>query len=264
MGELIFLKLGGSLITDKTGVEALRPGVLARVAGEVQEVLSKRPDLHLVLGHGSGSFGHVPAAKYGTRRGVRLPEEWRGFADVSDAAARLNAIVRESFLQAGVPVLTLQPSATVRCRDGTILALETGPVRAALQAHLIPLVYGDVAFDDERGGTIVSTEELLATLVPEFHPTWLLLAGQTGGVYDGQGKIIPSITPANFREIRGALGGSGGTDVTGGMASKVRTMLDLVQDHQELSIRIFSGLQPGCLRDVLLYPEDETGTIIRS
>lgn len=263
MAELVFLKLGGSLITDKTGVEALRPGVLARVAGEVQEVLSQRPDLHLLLGHGSGSFGHVPAAKYDTRRGVRSPQEWRGFAEVSDAAARLNAIVRETFLQAGVPVLTVQPSASVRCHDGTIRALETGPIRAALQARLIPLIYGDVAFDDERGGTIVSTEELLAYLVPELHPRWLLLAGQTGGVYDGQGKIIPSIGPEGFRQIRGALGGSGGTDVTGGMASKVRTMLDLVQDHQGLSIRIFSGLQPGCLRDVLLHPQDDAGTIIR-
>lgn len=264
MDELVFLKIGGSLITDKTGVEALRSGVLARAAGEIAGALSQRPDLRLVLGHGSGSFGHVAAAKHDTRDGVETAEAWRGFAEVSDAAARLNAIVRQTFLKAGIPVLTLQPSASVHCRDGTILALDTEPIKAALDAHLMPLLYGDVAFDVQRGGTIVSTEELLAYLVPELHPTWLLLAGQTRGVYDERGNVIPAITPANFHEIRGALGGSGGTDVTGGMASKVRTMLDLVQNHQGLSIRIFSGLEPGCLYKILVHPESDAGTIIRA
>ena len=35
---------------------------------------------HLIIGHGSGSFGHYMASKYGTRRGVNGPEQWMGFA----------------------------------------------------------------------------------------------------------------------------------------------------------------------------------------
>lgn len=264
MAELVFLKLGGSLITHKSGVEALRSGVLPRLAREIRDALSERPELRIVLGHGSGSFGHVAAAKYDTRLGVDSPAAWRGFAEVSDAAARLNAIVRRELLKADVPVLTLQPSATAHCRDGTILNLHSEPIEAALQAGLVPLIYGDVAFDVVRGGTIISTEEILAYLVPLFRPAWLLLAGKTGGVYDQDGNVIPAITPTNIGELGEALGGSDGTDVTGGMEGKVHTMLELVQKHRGLAMRIFSGLEPGCLRSVLLDPAAPAGTMIRA
>ena len=61
MPELIFLKLGGSLLTDKTRPQALRPDVLGRLAGEIAAALAARPALWLLIGHGSGSFGHVAA-----------------------------------------------------------------------------------------------------------------------------------------------------------------------------------------------------------
>ena len=65
-------------------------------------------------------------------------------------------------------------------------------------------------------------------------------------------------------EIAPALGGSRGTDVTGGMASKVRSMLDLVAAQPQMRIRIFSGLEPGQLEGTLLTPESASGTVIRS
>jgi isopentenyl phosphate kinase len=124
------------------------------------------------------------------------------------------------------------------------------------------LVYGDVAFDAVLGGTIISTEEILAYLAEDVRPSWFLLAGDTDGVYDGQGVVIPRISEGNFAEIRAALGGSEGTDVTGGMAAKVREMLDLVKGHPGLQVRIFSGLEDGRLRRTLLNPEGGTGTLI--
>jgi isopentenyl phosphate kinase len=262
MSDVIFLKLGGSLITDKTGVEQVRPAVLARLAAEIGSVWQKRPFLPLVLGHGSGSFGHVAGAKYGTRLGVTTPDQWTGFAQVSAAAARLNRLVVEALLDAGVPALTVQPSASARCRDGVIIHLAGHTVENALVAGLAPVVYGDVAFDKVRGGTIISTEEVMGYLASTIRPSWLLLAGETEGVYDEAGNLIPAITPANFEAIRSALGGSRGTDVTGGMAGKVEAMLHLVQTQPGLTIRIFSGLKAGSLQQLLLNPEESIGTMI--
>jgi isopentenyl phosphate kinase len=135
-------------------------------------------------------------------------------------------------------------------------------VQNALAAGLLPVVYGDVAFDEGRGGTIISTEEVMDYLAQTLRPSWLLLAGETEGVYDQAGDLIPAITPTNFEAIRPALGGSRGTDVTGGMASKVQAMLDLVQAQPGLTIRIFSGLKPGNLQSLLQEPERPIGTII--
>lgn len=260
--DTLFLKLGGSLLTDKTGVEAVRQAVVARVVAEIAAARQARPELRLVLGHGSGSFGHVPAAEHGTRQGVQTAAQWRGFADVSASARRLNALVTEALLAAGVTAVSLPPSVAARCVDGEIIAYTAEPVQRALAAGMVPVVFGDVAFDRVRGGTIVSTEEVLGALVPLLEPAWLLLAGETPGVLDGDDRVVPLVTPDNFEQIAPALGGSRGTDVTGGMASKVAAMLQLTTEHPGLRVRILSGLEPGVVGQALLKPAEGPGTVI--
>jgi isopentenyl phosphate kinase len=262
--DTIFLKLGGSLITDKTQVETVRADVLVRLAEEIAQARQENPALRLLLGHGSGSFGHVAGAKHGTRQGVQDAAGWRGFAEVSDAAARLNRQVLAALLAADVPAVSLQPSASVVCVDGRIYAIASHPVQAALAAGIVPVVYGDVAFDSLRGGTIVSTEEVMMALAGQIRPLWLLLAGETTGVYDESGQVIPAISRANYAEVEAALGGSRGTDVTGGMASKVQSMLALVDQFPQLSIRIFSGLEPGNVGQTLLNPAQAGGTLLHA
>ena len=87
--ELVFLKLGGSLITDKTRPEAARTTVIRRLARELAETLRVRPSLRLVLGHGSGSYGHMVGERFGVRHGVINEEGWRGFALTAAAAQRI-------------------------------------------------------------------------------------------------------------------------------------------------------------------------------
>lgn len=260
--QLLFLKLGGSLLTDKTQIEAVRHDVLARVSREIAVVIRELSGLRLVIGHGSGSFGHVAAAKYQTQMGVRTAEQWMGFCEVSDSALRLNALVRKALLEAGVPVVSFQPSASTICHDGETATMATEPVVQALAAGLTPLLHGDVAFDRVKGGTIVSTEQVLGYLVKRLRPSWFLLAGNTPGVLDGEGRLIPHVHRQNLAQLEGALGGSEGTDVTGGMAAKVQDMLDLVQHDATLRIRIFSGLEPGLLSTMLQDPQHDRGTLI--
>lgn len=260
--DIIFLKLGGSLITNKLAVESLRQDVLEQIAAEIAVARQETPSMNLVLGHGSGSFGHVVAAKHNTRAGVKTAEEWRGFIEVSDAALRLNRRVAAALLDAGVPVISLSPAASAECDEGVLQQLATTPIRAALAAELVPLIYGDVAFDAVLGGTIISTEEIMIYLVDHLRPRWLLLAGETEGVYDEGEALLKTITPENFEAIRPTLGGSRGTDVTGGMSSKVTGMLDVVREHAQLTVKIFSGLQSGNIQRLLAKPETEMGTMI--
>jgi isopentenyl phosphate kinase len=262
MENLIFLKLGGSLITDKTTAETPRMAVLVQAAAAIATAVALTPHTRLLIGHGSGSFGHTLAAQYQTRRGVQTAEEWQGFTAVSEIAIRLNRLVLHSLRNAGLPAISFSPSASALCHDGKLQQLSLAPIQAALAHGLIPLVHGDVAFDTVRGGTIVSTEEIFAHLVSHITPQWLLLAGETDGVYDAEGKTIPRITPTNLAEIRPLLGGSQGTDVTGGMLSKVEEMLRLTAVYPTLRIRIFSGLTPGNLTRLITNPHTPIGTLI--
>jgi isopentenyl phosphate kinase len=279
MDELVFLKLGGSLLTDKTQAETVRAAVLGRLAGEIAVALASAPGLRLLIGHGSGSFGHVAARRHNTRAGVNSREGWRSYAETARAAARLNRLVVEALQAAHVPVLPLQPSASALCYDGELRELAERPLRVGLANGLVPLIYGDVALDEVRGGTIVSTEELFRWLAPRLAPIRVLLLGEVAGVmpYDpakpplevlaspAEAAPYVEITPRMLPALADALGSSRGVDVTGGMLSKVLQMLDLVQNVPSLShVHILSGLTPGVLQTVLIDGAVPTGTRIRA
>lgn len=262
--ELVFVKLGGSLITDKRRESTVRAGTLRLLAEELHAVLTAKPDLRLLLGHGSGSFGHWEASRYNTRAGVRTPAEWRGFTQVSAAVLRLNRIVVDTFTRADVPVLSLQPSASAVAEDGRLVSLALLPIQRALDAGLIPLVFGDAVFDSVRGGTILSTEDMFFYLTPLLRPARILLFGNAPGVLDDRRAVIPLITPGTYAQVEPFLRGAGGVDVTGGMADKVTHMMALVQAAPGLSVHILTGIESGNLTRALLEPESFSGTHIRA
>jgi isopentenyl phosphate kinase len=255
--DLQFVKLGGSLITDKTRPHALRSEALRRLAAEIASACDQRPELHLLLGHGSGSFGHVAADRYGTRQGVETPEEWGGFCEVWMEASTLDRLVVTALKNAGLRPIAFPPSAVVVAKAGKVLSWDLAPIQAALQSGLMPVVYGDVVFDTNLGGTILSTETLFVYLAKELHPQRVLVAGLEAGVwqdYPACTRLVPEITPMNYPELEAALGGSDSTDVTGGMASKVEQLLAMVQTVPGLEALIFSGETPGVVEQALLGP----------
>lgn len=269
MSELVFLKLGGSLITDKTQPQAVRTEVLHRLADEIARAQLARPDLKLLLGHGSGSFGHVSARRYGTREGVWTAEQWRGYAETGRFASELNRLVVDALWDAGIPALRVQPSASALCYDGELQSLEERPLVDGLEHGLVPVVHGDVALDEVRGGTIVSTEEIFAFLAPRLRPERVILVGEVEGVLtqdpatSAEGQVIRNITRSSLSELVPALGGSRGIDVTGGMMTKVRKMLDLVESTPGLrDVHVVSGLIPGLLLSVLEDAHVPAGTRI--
>lgn len=261
MKELVFLKLGGSLITDKTQPYTPRLDVIEDVALQISTTLQNEPNLRLILGHGSGSFGHVAASEYHTRDGFPRPsplihrerdetEEnyWKGFAEVWYQASALNRFVMKALHKTNVQAVALPPSASIISSDGQIPIWETTPIRMALAAGIVPVIHGDVTFDEVRGGTILSTEDLFSHLARALNPERILLAGLEAAVWEdfpARTRAIGTITPKTFEEIKPGVGKADGADVTGGMEDKVLQMLDLVQQNPELKIQIFSGAEPG-------------------
>ena len=259
----IFIKLGGSLITDKQVEASFRTDVMQRLSMEIAAAYAQQPDLKLIVGHGSGSFGHFAAKRHGTMQGVHTAEQWRGFTEVADAAAQLNHHVFRSLRDTQLPIWKLQPSASAHCTDGVITSMALEPLRTALTNRLIPLVYGDVALDTVRGGTIISTETIIQYITAHIQVDHVLLLGEVPGVLDQQGDVIPHITPQTLASYQDALGGSAGTDVTGGMFTKVRDMLTLASSAPGLQIRIMDGREPGLLQSTLVG-DTAPGTLLTS
>ena len=268
MKELVFLKLGGSLITDKTKPYTPLLDVMDNLASQIATTLQTQQNLRLVIGHGAGSFGHVAASEYKTRDGYPRPSPlihrerdatednyWKGFAEVWYQASSLNRYVMHALHNAGVRAIALPPSSSVIASDGQVSVWETTPIRMALAAGIVPVIFGDVVFDEIRGGTILSTENLFAFLVKALDPGRILLSGLEDAVWEdfpARTRKIARITSQSFENIKHEVGKSVAADVTGGMQAKVKEMLELVRDHPGLKVQIFSGMEPGNIMRALM------------
>jgi isopentenyl phosphate kinase len=266
--ELVFLKLGGSLITDKGSPQTAREGVIRRIVGEIRAALDEVPTLRVVLGHGSGSFGHPTASKYGVQEGLARSDDWWGYAETAVVAGRLNRLVSDALLEGGIPVVPLQPSASARCQDGRLVHLELDPLEEALERALVPVVYGDVSFDTVRGSAIISTEQIFAYLAPHLKPTRVVLAGHVEGVFTADPlretgtRLVSEVSVSTLSAVEEMLAGSLDVDVTGGMLAKVQTMCQLIQAQPTITVRIISGRKDGMINRVLVDPGAEEGTLL--
>jgi len=263
--EIIFLKLGGSLITDKDKPYTPRLDKLNELALEIKTVLDSTPGLTLILGHGSGSFGHTAAKKYGTRDGTKIDPKgllrplgfddyWKGFAEVKFQAAELTRYVIESLLKAGLPAISVHPSSSMVSDNRKVTHHNVVAIRKALDVHLLPVVHGDVMFDETLGGTILSTEDIFTFLSEQFAPTRILLAGIEAGVwadFPARTNLVKQIQLSDYEKMRAGIGGSASTDVTGGMKAKVEEMLELVRKNKGLTVQIFSAEENGHLTRAL-------------
>jgi isopentenyl phosphate kinase len=265
ISNLQFLKLGGSLITDKDTPRSPRLNIIKQLACEIAFIRGNLPDIRLIIGHGSGSYGHVSAKKFNTRMGVNSLDEWEGFVEVWRDAAMLNHLLIGAFHQADIPAISFPISSAATAQDGEMVSWDIKPIQAALQNDLLPVVYGDVVFDIERGGTILSTEEIFKHLALTLSPKKILLAGIETGVwldFPQCTQMVSEITPLNSGKVLSSLFGSAATDVTGGMASKVKGMLDLVTQVPGLEVNIFSGTPATNLTQV--FQGTPLGSVIKS
>ena len=263
-----FIKLGGSLITDKNTPLTPRPLVIQRLAQELANVYRSGPHKPWIIGHGSGSYGHVVGKRYRIRTGVENREGWQGFVETGYIAGQLHRIVLAALLHAGLPVVSLPPSALVTCHQGAIIDVHLQPIRATLSHGLIPLTFGDVAFDKILGGVIVSTEEVFSALADSFPPSRFTLVGIVDGVFDAdpfqnrQAQRIPHLRLDELSTLSTALGGSHGVDVTGGMAAKIQEMAALLHRHPHMKVHLISGEIPGRLEAHLNNPDAPLGTTL--
>lgn len=253
--ELIFLKLGGSLITDKSSSNSALPEVISGIASELKKILGQFPKIKWLIGHGSGSFGHHAASKFNTQNGVSSATEWDGFHQVWQAARNLHEIVMDEFIKAELPVLSFPPSASIIAENKLIRSWQIDPLAAAVNKGFIPVIYGDVVFDTLLGGTILSTETLFSHLATRMMPDRILLAGLDQGVfadYPACKEVISNINLSNIESLEHLLTTSKQIDVTGGMKSKVQQMLELVSVIPDLQVYIFSGQNPLNLERIIM------------
>jgi isopentenyl phosphate kinase len=229
---IVFLKLGGSLITDKKRPGVARHAVIRRLARDLAAAGRRPRGPRLIVGHGSGSYGHTAAADGGLTPGADARRRVDAISVTQHRAAELHRLVVNALVLAGARPYSFAASSFLCATNGRITARFFEPIFAALDRGLLPVVYGDVVMDRTRGAVVISTEELFLLLadeaarrrLPVARASWL---GETNGVHDADGRTIARLSPAAATRTARRVSGASGRDVTGGMALRLRAAGEL-------------------------------------
>lgn len=239
MTVIKILKVGGSVLTDKTRLESARIETIERIAAEIA-----RCGTGLVLVHGAGSFGHIHAKEYGLAESFS-PE---GILETHRSVVRLNDLVVERLRRAGSSPIPVHPLSCTVLRGGRIEAMETEQVVEMVDRGLVPVLHGDVAMDRSKGAGIVSGDQLVAHLARSLLPGIVALGTAADGVLFN-GEPLAEVRREDLSRIGSELGASAGVDVTGGMRGKLEELLDLADEG--VSSVIFNAERAGLVERVL-------------
>ena len=219
MTETVVLKLGGSVVTDKSGDCAIDHARLREVAGEL--AAARRPALVLV--HGAGSCGHPEARRYRINDGL-TGENVPGVYETHAAVSRLNDAVVEALRDAGIEAIGIHPLALALAEGGRLVSFETRHIAEMTEHGIVPVLHGDVVMDRLRGSCIVSGDQLVTRLAVALASRRVGLATDVPGVLQN-GSVIPRIDRSTVESLD--IGESTKADVTGGIRGKITELLAL-------------------------------------
>ncbi len=263
MDNLIFIKFGGSVITDKTRPYTVEHSTLRYLCNEVKEGRRKF-GLKVIIGHGGGSFPHTSAEKYRTKNGYIDEKSPYGFCVVGRDAGKLNLIVTDQLLELGENAFTIRVSSGAISENGRITRWDLTHIKQLLEMDIIPVTYGDVIVDLNKKFTIVSTEEIFRFMARELRPSKVILVSRYA-VHESdpntyyRAEKIDLIDGEMFESLRTRLSGSHGFDVTGGMLRKVELAMEIAEYAEHVEI---IPSNPGNLLKAMEGGE-HVGTIIK-
>jgi isopentenyl phosphate kinase len=243
------VKLGGSVITDKSKPLAFRAQVTRRLAREVAPHVGEG----MLLVHGAGGFGHVRAAEYDLTKGLTGQRQVEGTALVQRDVRDLNLRVIDALLAEGVPAVSLPPAAWLELDGGRLAEFDATPFHRARARGLVPVTFGDVLPDRDQGVAIASGDQLMAALAAVFAPDLSVFVTAVDGVYEGvpgdrDARLLSQVSPESLEGV-GTSGGDGVADVTGSMAGKLAEAFEVAASSKETWV--IGGGRPGRLRALL-------------
>jgi isopentenyl phosphate kinase len=243
------LKLGGSVVTHKDQPETIDwetlNSVVDTIAGRVGSTAED-----FVAVHGAGSFGHHYAAKHGVSN-TEGTHDASALSAIHAAMTELNAAIVDTFQDRDVSALPVQPLSVAHRDESGRLSHPSEQISAMLGEGFVPVLHGDVIAHEGAGATILSGDDVVVSLAASLDAQRVGLCSTVPGVLDDDGAVIPEIE--SYADVSHVLGESESTDVTGGMAGKVRTLLDL-----EAPAAIFDPDDLGGFLD-----GESVGTIVR-
>jgi len=267
--DLIVLKLGGSLLTDKSTAYKLREEIVKAVAVEIKDCIDLGLIKSLVIVHGVGSFGHPPVLKYNLHKGFRNKDQLISMSKTQQLVNELRKAISITLIEEGIPINLMHASSMIVGDKMMIADHAFTSLEGYLSLGMVPLIGGDMMYDKSMGFSVCSGDQLAVVLSRVLRAKQLLFATDVSGVFDKDPKSDEDarlLREININEIKQLLGKSNvtaKTDASGKMRGKLLSLESIKDQIQEgLEVAIFSMNKKGVLKNYLKGQESELTKII--
>jgi isopentenyl phosphate kinase len=248
--KLTIIKLGGSLITDKSKPYTLREESLKRICKEIAEVLGP-----CVIVHGVGSFGHVPVIQRKLYEGFKAPSQLPDLSKTMVEVFQLRMAVTEALTEAGLAPVVFLPSNIFFMTEGEITGHFSGGLRQFLDLGMTLLIGGDMCADSQRGFSVCSGDKVVQLLARLLSPRDVIYATDVAGIYtadpklDPKAELITHISLDRIEEYEKLANRAATPDITKGMRGKleeIKRFESILKAGAEVAI--LGMTEPGILR----------------
>jgi isopentenyl phosphate kinase len=255
---MILIKLGGSVITDKSEYKKFNREQTARLCAEIAA-----SGKGVLVVHGAGSYGHVLSKQYQLQHGLQDFRQIPAVAQVQHDVRELSLNVVEEMIKVGMPAVSVPPGSCFVMDNGRLIVDNPESIKALAHIGVMPVLFGDVVADRSKGFGICSGDQAMEALAKIFKPDRIVFVSDVDGLYtadpkkDENAKLITEVDGKMLDKLDSELTVA---DVTGGIRGKVDEMLKICGDSGECIL--VNGTVPGRLLS-LLRGEDVPCTKVR-
>lgn len=223
---MFIIKIGGSVITDKSKRYFFKQKVMKNLACEINKA-----NKQVILVHGAGSFGHILAKEYSLNEGFQNDNQIQGFAYTHAMVQQLNSLVLKELHVAGIPAISIPPHAILQLDNHNPLSVDFKIFKKYLNQGFTPLTFGDVVLDKKLGFSICSGDLILQMMANYFKPEKVIFVIDEDGLYtsnpkiDKNAKLIEKLNVKELNILTTKLDSH--DDVTKGMEGKIETIKNI-------------------------------------
>jgi len=247
----VFIKLGGSLITDKARPKHAHTQRIKALAAEISGLHKNNPEMVFFIGNGAGSYGHY--AVHETKWRDKKDDPMR-IAKIRQVTTELHYMIRDSLIEADVPALSFAAASFSRRSKGLAEGWLESMFSYAKNGS-VPLVFGDMVYDDKDGAYVLSTEEIIELVAKSWvkdgnKVSTIIYCTSVDGVLDANNSTIPVL---DAKTDLASIGSTHGFDVTGGMAQKIAAGKRALAFTDY--VYIINGTRPGSIVDAVAHKQ---------
>lgn len=263
---MILIKLGGSVITDKSVPLSFSEDAVSAMGKAIRVVAESEP---VILVHGGGSFGHYYSVRYDMHT---KPAEYdlHGFSIVRNSMVRLNSMILDVLAQCELRPYCCPPSVLVYSNDAPYKTAPNGDsvadrfnvipervreIQTVSESGMCPVSYGDAMWHGDKMSYILSGDVIMSILADMLRPRLAVFAVDVDGLYASMDskRLIRRVNPLQDESGAATFDATDDSelqkrDVTGGMVRKAHVATEI--SSKGIDVFFVNGNKPERIVDI--------------